>query len=698
MNDSDVCRNQVECERVSAIEIKKDFIHSKSREVKEYEVVWYHLSYIVTNSWWKRKLASIQGIKDVPKSKLIIKDVNGHFKSGELVAIMGPSGAGKSTLLESLIGEKLSGREGRIVCTSEADLSIAYVPQHDRLYENLTVMESLVYAARLKLTTKYLEEEKELATGLQVDDLKTLDRKKQSYFKKKASELIDKLGLEVCADNRISVCSGGQLKRLSIAQELITKPNILILDEPTTGLDSNTCLMLMEYLKNLLDSTTTLSIVTTIHQPSYRVFSSFHRLYVLSRNGKCIYEGNPVVMADYLNQFDLECPQYYNPADFVAEVATGDYGEEAIDKLSEAHSEQFKNMIEKHNLEKLNDLHQMMKQRNFPFFDHFVILIERSLMLNVRNPWLFGLKFAVNLTIALFICFLYGTEVGKTSGCPPNFDQEFDPSQLEWLQKYAKAQVDAIINNCGNLFFSLVFILFVGTFVNVLTFPSECQVFVKEEHNAWYGIRTFFLAKTISEIPFLIFFTSLYTTITYLWLNQVMQIGRLLAYIFVHVLFSYYCESQGMLVGAIAMNFVTAGVYCAPLSVCPMVLFSGFFMKLSQIPYLYVPLIYMFPMNYAYDALIILIFGFNRCGIESQRSVTKMRESLSGWFSDALGVDTGNGNYTSTGVTMGFVNNVVDFVFGDYISEDGKVQSMAFNLFERSDNLFLIDIAVIMFM
>ena len=64
-------------------------------------------------------------------------------------------------------------------------------------------------------------------------------------------EILVKLGLERCADVRIGKCSGGQLKRLSIAQELVSKPQILILDEPTSGLDSSSCYQTVDMLNKL---------------------------------------------------------------------------------------------------------------------------------------------------------------------------------------------------------------------------------------------------------------------------------------------------------------------------------------------------------------------------------------------------------------------------------------------------------------
>ena len=88
------------------------------------------------------------------------------------------------------------------------------------------------------------------------DDFDDVDRKEENDSSKTmddtiVNEILIKLGLERCADVRIGKCSGGQLKRLSIAQELVFKPQILILDEPTSGLDSSSCYQTVDLLNKL---------------------------------------------------------------------------------------------------------------------------------------------------------------------------------------------------------------------------------------------------------------------------------------------------------------------------------------------------------------------------------------------------------------------------------------------------------------
>ena len=139
--------------------------------------------------------------------------------------------------------------------------------------------------------------------------------------------ILEDLGLLVCIDTRTSSLSGGQLKRSSIALELVANPNFLVLDEPTSGLDSSPSTMVIDLLKTLEKSSPKMAILPTIHQPSYKLLSCFDKLIILSnQNGNCISEGPTDKMLETCEHFGHLVPMHDNPGDFMMGIASGDHG------------------------------------------------------------------------------------------------------------------------------------------------------------------------------------------------------------------------------------------------------------------------------------------------------------------------------------------------------------------------------------
>lgn len=147
----------------------------------------------------------------------------------------------------------------------------AYVTQEDTLLGTLTPRETIMYSAHLRLPTSMTKEE--------VDDI--------------VEGTIMEMGLGYCADRlvgnwQVRGISGGEKKRLGIALEILVRPRILFLDEPTTGLDSASAFFVVQALKNISRDGRT--VISSIHQPSSEVFALFDDLFLLS-GGEAVYFG-----------------------------------------------------------------------------------------------------------------------------------------------------------------------------------------------------------------------------------------------------------------------------------------------------------------------------------------------------------------------------------------------------------------------
>lgn len=280
------------------------------------------------------------------------------------------------------------------------------------------------------------------------------------------------------------------------------RPNILILDEPTSGLDSSACFQTVSVMQGLTkDPHYPTGVVCTIHQPSARVFNLFDHIYIISYNGYCIYEGTPQHMLDYLSNVGLVCPQFHNPADFIAEVASGEYGHDEVQRLIE--------VKERNDLRLPDDqvgsdlsLAQYSSQIHYPTFLHIWILLQRTTKQILRDPMLNWLRLFSHVITAIFIGLLYGTEVGEPALCPP---LESPLNDLERFSEYrAKYQADLITSteNLAFIFFTLMFTLFGAMMPIIMTFPANLNVLKKEKTNGWYSLAAYYTALSLAEIPF----------------------------------------------------------------------------------------------------------------------------------------------------------------------------------------------------
>ena len=464
------------------------------------EVQWRNLVYKVERN------ALVDFVKkDGEKVKVILKGLTGYFRSGQLTAIMGPSGAGKSTLLECVSGKRKKGLSGDVRIIGSSKIDIGLISQNDYLINQLTVKESLIFASKLKNYKKAELEEnlEEVVIGDDYADNAPIV-KQLGYHQALAMNVMKQLGLEMCADTKCGNCSGGQRKRVSIALELISKPNILILDEPTSGLDSSACFQTVSVMQQLTQqdqSKHPIAVVATIHQPSARVFNLFHHVYVISHDGQCIYQGSPTNLIQHLANVGLNCPQFHNPADYVAEVASGEYGNDGIVKLVNQKKQADLQMVPSSGKKSLT-LAQLSQQHSYPLFLHTWLLFVRSLITILRDPMLTSLRFASHVGTAVFIGLLYGSSIGIPGGCPPQISPLNNLENFaEFREKYERETI-TIAENVAFLFFTVLFVMFGSMMPTIMTFPLDMQVFKKERTNGWYSALTYYLARSFADMPF----------------------------------------------------------------------------------------------------------------------------------------------------------------------------------------------------
>ena len=217
------------------------------------------------------------------KGKKALHKMDISVPSRSLLAIMGPSGCGKSTLLKSLNGESPP-TKGRVLIFNQDLITnyeylktqIGYVPQDDIVHKQLTVEQSLFFAAKLRIA------------NISKADIKV-----------KIDQILSELNISHIKKNLISDISGGQRKRVSIAIELLTDPMLLFLDEPTSPLDPQTIEDFLNILKKLSENGTTVIMVT--HKPEDLDYMDEVIFMADNNGGKIVYYGDSTQYKDYFN-------------------------------------------------------------------------------------------------------------------------------------------------------------------------------------------------------------------------------------------------------------------------------------------------------------------------------------------------------------------------------------------------------------
>ena len=230
-------------------------------------------------------------VTDFGKEHRLLKDVAMNIPPKSLVLLLGGSGAGKTTLINAVIGYEQA--DAKILLNGvdvyedydSVKHKIGFVPQKNLIRGNDTVINTVGDAAEMRLPISVSKE------------------KREQIIK----EDMDLLGLTSGQDGLVSKKSGGQLRRICIAMELVTDPALFILDEPDSGLDGVISREIFTKLRQIADDGRIVIVIT--HTPD-RVIDLFDKVIVLAKDsdktGRLAFYGTPQEAKEFFGKQTME--------------------------------------------------------------------------------------------------------------------------------------------------------------------------------------------------------------------------------------------------------------------------------------------------------------------------------------------------------------------------------------------------------
>lgn len=521
--------------------------------------------------------------KDFNPRKHLLRNVTGMAKSGELLAVMGSSGAGKTTLLNALSfrsppGVKIAPTSVRAlngipVNAEQLRARCAYVQQDDLFIAALTTKEHLIFQAMLRM-------------GRNVPKSVKMNR---------VNEVLQELSLTKCADTiigapgRIKGLSGGERKRLAFASETLTDPHLLLCDEPTSGLDSFMAHSVLQVLKGMAMKGKT--IILTIHQPSSELYCLFDKILLMAE-GRVAFLGSPYQAAEFFSQLGIPCPPNYNPADFYVQmlaIAPNKESEcrDTIKKICDsfATSPIAREVMEVANTGKNVEEHYFLQPMEgvsktgyrSSWWTQFYYVLWRSWLTVLKDPMLVKVRLLQTAMVATLIGAIY-------------FGQQLDQ--------------DGVMNINGALFLFLTNMTFQNVFAVINVFSAELPVFLREKRSRLFRVDTYFLGKTIAEMPLFIAVPFMFTSITYPMIGLKSGYVHYLIALSVVTLVANVATSFGYLISC-ASSSISMALSVGPPVIIPFLIFGGFFLNSASVPAYFHYLSYFSWFRYANEALLI---------------------------------------------------------------------------------------------
>ncbi|XP_069787163.1 ATP-binding cassette sub-family G member 5 isoform X2 [Narcine bancroftii] len=516
----------------------------------------------------------------------ILKDVSFYVESGQLMGILGNSGSGKTTLLDAIAG-RLHGRgnlvgdvymNGCKVKKEDFHTCFSYVLQSNNLLSYLTVEETLTYTALLTLCGN------------------------TNTIKEKVQSVMLELGLSHVAGHVIGGrvfqgISGGERRRVSIAAQLLQDPKVVLLDEPTTGLDSMTSTHIISLLSELAHKNRI--IILTIHQPRSELFKMFDTIGIMSC-GEMVFCGGTEEIVEFFSICGYQCPEYCNPFDLYVDLTSVDTRNkereiETYSRVQEISLSYRNSRIFNNALANINAAKTTKQSTSIPFKNtaspstifKLWILIRRVVRNLSRNK--------IGILMRLFQNLLYGIFV------------------VFFLMKLkSDASKGAVQDRIGIIYQSMGASPYTGMLNAVALYPSLRSISDQESTDGIYQKWLMLLAYIIHILPFSVISVAIYSFFVYWTLGMFPLWERFGCFFAVLIVPHVVGELLTLILLGVVQNPNIVNSAVALINVAGVLVGSGFLRSAEEMPKLFNWLSYLTFQKYGVEILMVNEFyGLN---------------------------------------------------------------------------------------
>eukprot|EP00792_Barthelona_sp_PAP020_P006554 TRINITY_DN302_c0_g1_i1.p1 TRINITY_DN302_c0_g1~~TRINITY_DN302_c0_g1_i1.p1 ORF type:complete len:613 (+),score=121.94 TRINITY_DN302_c0_g1_i1:43-1881(+) len=512
-------------------------------------------------------------IEDRTGKVILLSNIYSYCKPGHSLGLLGPSGSAKTSLISLLSGRAQTGQafgefyvDGTNVLKSkQMKGKVGVVTQEDLIVPYLTVEESIKFHSFLRVSGS---EEEKLAT---------------------LQQILDDLSLNIVRNQIVgdaitnSHISGGERKRVNVGVELCGNMPILMLDEPTTNVDSTRAEQMIETFHKIAEERN-ISLIVSIHQPKYEIFQKFHRICVLCE-GKVAYFGSADLLVEDLATLELQCPSETNLCDYLLDIVSNNslipISREQLQQLEKISRNRF--IEEKQEILQTSsviDSQNVSYGYNSSFAVQFHFLLQRAFRSVLRSKTTLVSRLLGSIFIALLIGFVY-------------FGINSDQTGIQ--------------NRAGALFFIIMSITFTSISQPLQSYYWEKELVRRETYEHVYRTVPYFISRILPTLTTSLVWPFVTLIIVYPIVGFQSSIGNFLTFLLVLELVGLTAEQLGFLLALISPNQFFAQIV-GPSILIIFALYSGFLVNSGSVPSWLKWIASISFLNYGYEILFVTEF------------------------------------------------------------------------------------------